>query len=256
MIGLTDHARRTVGSIRRAHGLRGWVAEVADVRALTNRHALPHVTLLEEQNLTIDRFHTAIDLLSKKQKASKAPAFVFLRFLRLPTKNEQYQLLIRFPKPERVIISANPGHSRIREFLEELDPKIDVLQEIGADPSPLDAMEKVVAVTRNLRGPNGDLSADSIAQLYGVSLSELGKWIDRSRQGLAKAPTARSLQAKLAMLERIARLRLRFSEEDFRKWLRIENDHLGGASPLDLIKSRKSEVVADLVADMITGRPA
>jgi len=45
------------------------------------------------------------------------------------------------------------------------------------------------------------------------------------------------------------------SDADFRKWLRTPNPLLDEKTPLELIFSGKEQVIADLVADMITGRP-
>src|SRR5450755_3028291 len=77
--------------------------------------------------------------------------------------------------------------------------------ELGTRPrlSLLDQMAKVVAATREIRTPMGNLSARLIAELYGVSLSELGKWLGRSRQALNKTPDANALQDQLSFFERI-----------------------------------------------------
>ena len=109
--------------------------------------------------------------------------------------------------------------------------------------------------TRDLRSEKGNLSARLIADLYGVSVSELGQWTGRSRQSINKAPEAESLQDTLAFFERIARLRLRLSDVDFRKWLRIPNALLDGKRPLDLLAQGRSQVLSDFVDDLLTGSP-
>jgi hypothetical protein len=50
-------------------------------------------------------------------------------------------------------------------------------------------------------------------------------------------------------------LRIALSDEDFRKWLRMRNELLDGATPLELIAQGKLQLVVDFVADMITGSP-
>jgi hypothetical protein len=51
-------------------------------------------------------------------------------------------------------------------------------------------------------------------------------------------------------------LRVALSDEDFRKWLRMPNGLLDGKIPLALIAQGKWQLVADYVADMITGSPS
>jgi Protein of unknown function (DUF2384) len=51
-------------------------------------------------------------------------------------------------------------------------------------------------------------------------------------------------------------LRVALSDEDFRKWLPMPNDLLDGKTPLALIAQGKWQLVADYVADMITGSPS
>jgi hypothetical protein len=45
------------------------------------------------------------------------------------------------------------------------------------------------------------------------------------------------------------------TDEDFRKWLRMPNELLEGRKPIELIAQRKWQLVANFVADMITGSP-
>ena len=154
--------------------------------------------------------------------------------------------------------------SRIGQVVEAIEPKLEVLQ--AATPpktpsrapgaSPLDQIESVLAATRDLRTRMGNLSASRIADLFGVSLSELAKWIGRSRQALNKTPDADAVQAALIPFEHIARLRLKLSASDLRKWLRMPNSQLDGDSPLDAIRAGESHVIGELVEDMLLGNPA
>ena len=121
---------------------------------------------------------------------------------------------------------------------------------------PLDQMKEVVAATEDLRVANGNLSADLVAKLYGISSSRLAGWLGRTRQAVAKTPDADSLQPSLMFFEHVARLRLvTENEEGFRKWLRMPNSSLGGKPPLDFMASGECQAIADLVDDILTGAP-
>jgi Protein of unknown function (DUF2384) len=124
-------------------------------------------------------------------------------------------------------------------------------------PSPLDSIKQVLDATADLRTRDGNISADRVAALYGVSLSQLANWLGKSRQAVTKTPDADSLQSALAHFERVARLRAVVKTDDaFRKWLRTNSDLLDGKSPVALMAKGEGQVVADLVDDMLTGAPA
>ena len=125
-----------------------------------------------------------------------------------------------------------------------------------ARASPLDLMKNVMGAARDLRAPNGNLSAERVARLYGISLSQLAGWLGRTRQGLSKTPDADSLQNSLGYFERVARLRLMAENDaEFRKWLRMPNHTFGNRTPLDLMKAGLWQELADKVDDMLTGMP-
>ncbi len=126
----------------------------------------------------------------------------------------------------------------------------------SARSSPLDALKNVLAATKDLRLPNGNLSAVRVAKLYGISLSQLAAWLGRTKQGLSKTPDADSLQSALGYFERVARLCAVVRDDaEFRKWLRMQNDTLGNRTPLDLMKAGLWQDMADKVDDMLTGMP-
>jgi hypothetical protein len=58
-----------------------------------------------------------------------------------------------------------------------------------------------------------------------------------------------------ANFERIARLRLKLSDSDFRKWLRMPNAQLDGESPLEVIRKGEVQVISEFVEDMLLGNP-
>jgi len=126
----------------------------------------------------------------------------------------------------------------------------------SARSSPLDKIKSVISATKDLRLPNGNLSAELVAKLYGISLSQLAVWLGRTKQALSKTPDADSLQGALGRFERIARLRLvTKNDAEFRKWLRMPNNTLGQRTPLELMKAGLWQDMADKVDDMLTGMP-
>lgn len=122
--------------------------------------------------------------------------------------------------------------------------------------SSLDAVRQVIRASADLRDADGNLSAPRVAEVYGLSLSELGTILGRSRQALWKAPAADSLQGGLALFERIARLRLALGgDRDFLVWLKTSNPALGKDTPLEWVHRRRLRALADLVEDILTGNP-
>lgn len=151
------------------------------------------------------------------------------------------------------------ARAKVRE-MESLIERIDGLLEKSSRnprPSPLDNVQEIAESGSDLRVGNGNISAERIAKLYGISLSQLATWLGRTRQTVSKTPDADSLQAALAFFERVARLRLILkSDEDFRKWLRSSKEPLDGKSPLQMMAKGKWQAMADWVDDILTGAPA
>ncbi len=169
-----------------------------------------------------------------------------------------------FPNPELVDVIFEKSASSTAAWLNYMSHKIDLAHETaGASaraiprPSPLDVVEEVIEATEDLRtGDKGNLSADSVAKAFGVSMNQLAGWLKRSRQAVSKTPDADSLQNKLSFFERVARLRAVVNREGFLKWLRMPNRELDEKQPLELLAGGEGQVVADLVDDMLTGAPA
>lgn len=157
--------------------------------------------------------------------------------------------------------------ARIERLLQEVEQALSGSRISGSaavkkDPlpprsSPLDTIKQVLDATADLRTRGGNVSADCVAVLYGISVSQLANWLGKSRQSVTKTPDADSLQPTLAYFERVARLRAVVNTDDeFRKWLRTDSDLLDGKSPLAVMAEGQWQVVADLVDDMLTGAPA
>lgn len=243
--------------------LKGWRTATAAWSKVLARSSLPDVTVVDMGSDTSGgSLKSYIRELAAKQEATAHVTFLVLAFSssRPPAAAKVTEVLRPFSRPERVEITWSASPAKLGVVVEAIEPKLAVLREVEAAkssprPSSLDRIEKVLAATRDLRAGNGNLSARRLADLYGISLSELGRWMGRSRQALNKAPEAESLQDSLAFFERIARIRLRLSDVDFRKWLRIPNALLDGKRPLDLLAQGQWQVLADFVDDLLTGSP-
>jgi hypothetical protein len=246
-------------------GRSGWKAEIRTWKKFRSRSALPDITVVDVGHRSIfgASFKDLLRELALKQKATAEPAFIVLAFssVKRPAPGKVTEFLRPFSKPDRVEIAWSASADEVDEIVVAIEPKLEVLREAAVStPNPprssqMDRIEKVLASTRDLRSENGNLSARNIAKLYGISLSEVGKWINRSRQSLSKTPDAESIQNALGYFERIARLRLRLSDEDFRKWLRMPNSLLEGMRPLDLLAKQRWQELSDFVDDLLTGSP-
>ena len=114
---------------------------------------------------------------------------------------------------------------QVQDQMRQMEALIQQLNTALADSprrprsSPLDDIKEVMQATQDLRVGNGNISAERVAKLFGVSLSELANWLGRSRQAVSKTPDADSLQPSLGFFERVARLRVVVkADEAFRKW--------------------------------------
>src|ERR1035438_6021945 len=112
-------------------------------------------------------------------------------------------------------------------------------------PSSLDQVKGVAAATADLRVANGNLSAERVAKLFGVSLSQLATWLGRSRQALSKTPDADSLQNELAFFEHLARMRVVLPEGEVRKWVRMAKELIRDKKTLQLMAKRQWQLMAD-----------
>jgi DNA-directed RNA polymerase specialized sigma24 family protein len=117
----------------------------------------------------------------------------------------------------------------------------------------LGQLKSVVSATEDLRTASGRLSSRKVAEAFGLSVAELSRLIQRSRQAVSKTPDAESLQPALARFERIARLKAVLSESEFLRWLRMPNEQLDNRSPLDGLREGRADEIADFVEDMLTG---
>jgi hypothetical protein len=245
---------------------KGWKTVTAPWTELHQRGSLPDVTMvLMKATATGADLKKFLKELALKQEGTHTPSYIVLCFVgaKRPASSKVAEILRGFHRPEQVEVRWSSKPSNIDGVLVEIEPKLEILREVeAAKPellpprhSPLDQLENVLVATRDLRVANGNISAQRIADLCGVSLSELSNWLGRSRQAVNKTPDADALQPMLAFFERVARLRLRVSDDDFRKWLRVPNELLEGKRPIELLASGQWQVLADFVDDMLTGSP-
>jgi hypothetical protein len=130
------------------------------------------------------------------------------------------------------------------------------VRDMAPRTGPLDRVKGVLGTTADLRVANGNLSADRVAKLYGIALSQLAVWLGRTKQAVSKTPDADSLQNALSYFEHVARLRLvAKNDAEFRKWLRTPRGSLENASPLEVLAKGEWQAVADYVDDILTGTP-
>jgi hypothetical protein len=207
------------------------------------------------------RHRKFLEALSAQQKTTPEPAkivFVFESKAQLADAAQRLaKLLARFPRPADVQF-AGGAHQAAFAF-QEAWAKVMVDLETAKSAAPADALaglRKIIAATADLRTEDGRLSAERVADAFGLSTAELAGLLGRSRQAVGKTPSAESLQPGLLPFERVARLRAILDSSDFRRWLNMPNIELDGRTPLALIRAGKTDVVADLTEDMLTGSPA
>jgi hypothetical protein len=242
-----------------------WSVRSVTLKTIVKAGELAPITIVDSLNPAALANNTEFtSALAERFEESSPSNFLVLTFAQSDKIKPELKvkLLKPFAHPERVEI--NEDIRAVPELLESLAAKIQVLNERQADQSspplrssPLDEIKAVVSATGDLRVENGNLSADKIARLFGLSINALAQILGRSRQALTKTPDADSLQTDLSYFERIARLRIALSGDlEFRKWLRMPQSDLNGQTPLRWIERKRWQALADLVDDMLTGAPA
>jgi CheY-like chemotaxis protein len=104
---------------------------------------------------------------------------------------------------------------------------------------------------------SGRLDAGRVAEFFGLAPARLAKILGRSPQALHKTPDAESLQEHLAVFARIATSLLSaFKDKDeARMWLNSPHPDLDETRPIELLKEKKPDVVAELLEDALLGHP-
>ena len=258
--------------------LTGWQIRTVLSGALDVEATAPDVTLVQLSNRTrpVDLEAVMPELVDIQAKAHKRCYVLFSvngpeevkttegkpNFTRVLTWINQQ--LVAFPNPDLVGLTFARNRAEMLAELLQLRMKLDLPWKLSSSepssapprPSPLDRVTELVKATQDLRVANGKLSAELVAEAFGLSINELAGYLGRSRQALGKTPDSDSIQNQLAFFERVARLRALISAVDFQKWLRIKNPELDSKSPLELLAENEGQVAADLVDDMLTGAPS
>ena len=242
---------------------KGWTTGSVNLHTIVRRRWLPDVTVVEVSQGGGPEFDRVAGALAAKQNTSQAAAFVLMFTSKKWAEKNKIKVLKRFPSPDRVRLYPFSSKEFKKAAVEAIEPNVEVLRAHlsklqdpeGPRLSVLDKMQKVLDTTKDLRSDRGNLSAKLISDLYEIPTTQLARGLGKTKQTLFKTPDADSVQAGLEYFERIARLRIAMSDADFRKWLRTPNPLLDEKTPLELIFSGKEQVIADLVADMITGKP-
>ena len=226
---------------------------IEEIRATVT---LPEITIVRGRHpSSLLANHALIDHLAAMQEATDHPAVILIEFgaAAAHDPNELAFVLERFPDPQSVELAW--GAKSAAATLAEAFAKL-LVSERKAARDPLGDLKGVIDATSELRSESGRLSARKIAEAFGISIAELAeKILGKKRQTVAKTDDAESLQAGLRPLEHIARLRAVLDISDFRKWLRMSNSQLDGDTPLDLIRQKEAQTVADLAHDMLVGNP-
>jgi hypothetical protein len=258
--------------------LRGWHVQTLPSGSLNQLATSPDVTLVQLNNETRPADLKAImprlvDIQAQAPRRSYVLFSVTEGAMRTAQARQRHfysvatqinRGLPTFPNPDRVSLTFVQSPGDLVTQLKHIRAKLDLIWQVPSDrpietaprPSPLDQVSEIVKATGDLRAASGNLSAEAVASVFGVSLSQLADWLGRSRQALNKTPDADSVQTELGFFERVARLRAVVPGDGFLKWLRMPNLQLDDKKPLELLTSGERQVVADLVDDMLTGAPA
>lgn len=151
-----------------------------------------------------------------------------------------------------------PGRIELVRQSDDLhDAFLEALTKVLASRSetdPLSNVPSVAKVDRSLRADGGRIDAEKVAAAFGISMAELARQIDVSRQRLCKTPDAEALQALLRPYERIARLRTIFDDAEFKAWLNTPNELLEDEdAPIDYLKAGAQQPLAAFAQNMLTG---
>ncbi len=103
----------------------------------------------------------------------------------------------------------------------------------------------------------GRLNARRIADWFDLPVAGLARALGRSSAAVHKTPAALSLQAGLAVYQRIgiALSVLAGSEAGAKIWLHTLNPDLEGNTPNALLRQGQAEIVASLLDDALAGQP-
>ena len=112
--------------------------------------------------------------------------------------------------------------------------------------------------TEFLHNPeSGRLDIGVVAELFGITVSELARLVGVEGKTALKTPDSKTLHEGLLPYEQIAGA-LDLLESDpgkFRQWLNSSNNELQGQTPMQVIQAGKAKNLAGLVQSALLGQP-
>jgi len=122
---------------------------------------------------------------------------------------------------------------------------------------PYQTRTKVSTVSDLRNDESGRLDAKQIATVFGMTLADIARGINKSLQMVHRNPDAKSLQKALFPFERIASalLRITGTEKGLKVWLNAPNEAFPGKLPIELIIAGQVELLADMLEDVLVGHP-
>jgi Protein of unknown function (DUF2384) len=248
----------TASKIALPEWVRPYSAKTASLKKIRALSHLAPLTVVFVTTPAAIAQHEILSLLASRQRTTARPSKIVFVFEDADARAQDLaRVLESFSRVDDVELARGPeqGAFAVEEAVAKI--LVDRRHEAArAAADPLGQVRSVVVATADLRVDTGRLSARRIAEAFGLSTAELAALLGRSRQTVAKTDDAPALQAVLRPFERIARLRAVLPAGDFRRWLNQPAAALDGKAPLDVIRARRAEVVADLVEDMLSGNPA
>jgi len=239
------------------------------LKELSEKRTLPEIVALYPMKRvpSAEKLELLNVLISTKPEVSPHFEYLVIPWMgaRSPDGQKLRKLLAHFEYPERVEVVNKPEISNVEFALKQAFAKAltsftryrDRTAKVeNPRRSLLDSVRAVMESSADLREESGRLSAKRVADVFGLKQKELAEWAGISAARLNRTPDAEYLQPMLGFFERIARLRIVLKDDaTFRKWLRTSLSDLGSRSPLELLKEKQWQVLADYVDDILTGAP-
>lgn len=235
---------------------------------LRHLERLPAMTIVQAESAESVLAHRALLSTLAKLHAHQSISRIVFSFLKAPHADmeatwKQYEKLLgHFVRAASIELARRPADVRpafeeaFAKYLVEIRAAKRMPAPAPASIDPLGSVRSILDATDDLRAASGRLDAARVAEVFGLSVSELSGLLGKSRQAVSKTPDAESLQHLLRPYERAARLRAILSASDFRAWLNLANGRLDGATPIEVARAGRISVLADLTEDLLTGAPA
>lgn len=256
------------GNVNVPSWVKAFPHETRSASELRHLERLPAMTIVQaESAVAVLSQRTLLSTLAKLHAHHSISRIVF-SFLKasgagMEANWKQYEKLLgHFVRAASIELAPSPADVRpafeeaFAKYLVENRAAKRVPAPVPASTDSLASVRSILDATGDLRSASGRLDATKIAEAFGISVSELAGLLERSRQTVSKTPDAESLQPLLRPYERAARLRAVLRASDFRAWLRLANGQLGEMTPLEVVRSGRIDVLADLAEDLLTGAPA